>query len=143
MNGVSYTLTHKRTENVLRKRILEWNYNLLSCSRGSHSSALYQFPDKRTELSLLRSHLFNKATDWERSPAGEVRLAGAAQLAACMGLAGEKDAWLPAVGRLGVPQTLLTATAIYGSLSPLKRPGRARRPQQGRDMLRKPEDRRL
>lgn len=52
-----------------------------------------------------------------------------------MGLAGDKDARVPAVGRLGDPQTLLTATAIYRSLSPLKRPGGARRTQQGTDVL--------
>lgn len=133
VDGVSYTLTHTRTENVLRKRMLEWNCDLLSCSPASLSAALYQFPDKHTELSLSRSYLLNEAADWQRCPAG-----GSAS-------GQEQQSRLRAWGSPGTPGCLPWADlGTYRPCSrpqpsiapfPPKRPGGARRTQQGMDVL--------
>lgn len=58
---------------MLRKQVPEQNYHLLSCPPRSHPPALYQFPDKRIKLPLLKSCLLNAATHWKH-PAEEVCL---------------------------------------------------------------------
>lgn len=108
VDGVSYALTHTRTENVLRKRMLEWNCDLLSCSPVSLSAPLYWFPDKRTELSLSRSYLLNEAADWPRCPAGG-SVSGQ-----------ERQSRLRAWGSPGTPGCLLWADS--GTHRPCSRP---------------------